>query len=740
VRFKQKQRTRFGPFLLAFGALIVLSPTSIAADVPATEPQKVVLALYGSRPDLPTNVIVDEIIRSTLEHELGPRLDFYAEFLDTARWPEAETQSALHDFLRRRYAHKKLSVIIAVAPSAIDFMRLYGDELFPGVPIVVFGPLDALRDWKSGRPVTGALANGDLSRTVELILRLQPGTREIFVISGASDGERRRQSDARRQLERFAKRVKLTYMDAGSAQDVVRIVARIPDGTVIFFISMYQDSVGNNLLSHEVLSRIARAARVPVYNQTATNVGSGIVGGFVFDPETLGRETAQLTIRVLRGERLQDLPIQESKSIGPMVDWRQLRRWGLDEKRLPAGTVVRFREASPWQTYRWYILSGISLILLEALLISGLLWQRARRRQTSRALEKRTADVQAREELLKIFVKNVPAGVAMLDREMRYIQVSDRWCADYGVDASQVLGRSHYEVFPDMPDQWKEIHRRALDGETLRADEDRWDRKSGITWVRWEVRPWLNANAEPGGILIFAEDITRRKQADEALSGMSRKLIESQEQERSRIGRELHDDINQRLSLLALELDRLNQMGSTDGFHDMLEDSKRRVMEIATGVQALSHQLHSSKLEYLGLGAAAKSFCRELSELHHVRIDLRQNGVPRNLPKEVALCLFRVLQEALQNAVKYSGTDHCEVDLCGTAGGIKLRVRDFGRGFRVDEALVAKGLGLVSMRERVNVAKGEIVINSKPMSGTEITVNVPVPIADPASKVASGAA
>jgi signal transduction histidine kinase len=291
-----------------------------------------------------------------------------------------------------------------------------------------------------------------------------------------------------------------------------------------------------------------------------------------------------------------------------------------------------------------------------------------------------------------------------------------------------------------MPERWREIHRRALDGETLRADEDRWDRKSGTTWVRWEVRPWLKGDGEPGGILIFAEEITRRKQADDALSGMTRKLIESQEQERSRIGRELHDDINQRLALLAVELDRLDQSGSTKNLHDILQKAKVQVMEIATDVQAISHQLHSSKLEYLGLAAAAKSFCREISEMHKVGIGFTQDGVPRNLPQEVALCLFRVLQQALQNGIKYSGSDHFEVDLCGTPADIRLTVRDFGRGFSMDDAMQTNGLGLVSMRERVNLVKGEIEIKSKPMAGTEIIVHVPVPIADLAREVTSGAA
>jgi len=322
---------------------------------------------------------------------------------------------------------------------------------------------------------------------------------------------------------------------------------------------------------------------------------------------------------------------------------------------------------------------------------------------------------------------------------MRYLQVSDRWCADYGIDASRILGRSHYDALPDMPDHWREVHRHALAGETLRAEE-RWDRKSGSTWVRWEVLPWLNLAGEPGGILIFAEEITRRKQVEEELSGMNRKLIQTQEQERSRIGRELHDDINQRLALLAVELEQSEQACSAKDLRHKIQESKARVMDIVAGVEALSHQLHSSKLEYLGLAKAAKSFCRELSETHHVQIDFTQNGVPRNLPEEVALCLFRVLQEALQNAVKYSGGRHFEVDMFGTETNIQLIVRDFGRGFDPAEAMKTKGLGLVSMRERVKLVKGTIAIQSKATAGTEIVVSVPLTAIERASEVVSGAA
>ena len=242
--------------------------------------------------------------------------------------------------------------------------------------------------------------------------------------------------------------------------------------------------------------------------------------------------------------------------------------------------------------------------------------------------EKKSAEdaLRASEDLLKIFVKSVPVGVAMLDRDMRYLQVSDRWCADYSLDSSQALGRSHYELFPDVPQRWKEMHRRGLEGETLRADEDRWDREGGrTTWVRWEIRPWRTSSGVIGGILIFAEDITHRKEMEEAISGMSRKLIESQEQERARIGRELHDDINQRLAMLAVELEQLQDNPSEVA--GRVQELRKQTIEISNDVQALSHELHSSKLEYLGAIKGMKSWCKEFAERHGIQVEFNGTEV-----------------------------------------------------------------------------------------------------------------
>jgi len=344
-------------------------------------------------------------------------------------------------------------------------------------------------------------------------------------------------------------------------------------------------------------------------------------------------------------------------------------------------------------------------------------------RETNRALEEQTALLQAREELLKIFVKNVPAGVAMLDRDMRYVQVSERWCADYGLDSSDVIGRSHHGLFPDIPPRWKEMHRRALQGETLRVEEDCWDRTGGTVWVYWEVRPWMTLDGTPGGILIFAEDITRRKQMEEALSCMTRKLIESQEQERARIGRELHDDINQRIAMLALELEQLQQ--NPCEVESRVQELRKSTAELSNDVQALSHDLHSSKLEYLGVVAGIRSWCKEFGERQKVEIDFRSD-VSSPVPLQIGLSLFRVLQEALTNVIKHSGVRRVEVQLHEKSAQIQLVISDSGSGFNVESALQGRGLGLTSMRERVRLVNGTIAIESKPMDGTTVDVRVPL--------------
>jgi signal transduction histidine kinase len=216
---------------------------------------------------------------------------------------------------------------------------------------------------------------------------------------------------------------------------------------------------------------------------------------------------------------------------------------------------------------------------------------------------------------------------------------------------------------------------------------------------------------------------------------VNRKLIEAQERERARIARELHDDVGQRLALLTVELEQLMQ-ASVHVPAELLkriEELRNHSSQIASDVQSLSHELHSSKLEYLGIAAAMRAFCHELSVQHNVEVVFAHDEIPRTLSQEISLCVFRVAQEALQNAVKHSRVRHFDVELRYAADAIHLTVRDSGSGFDVAESMKASGLGLISMAERLKLVDGQLSIDSQPQQGTTIRASVPLSKAGRAS-------
>jgi PAS domain S-box-containing protein len=248
-----------------------------------------------------------------------------------------------------------------------------------------------------------------------------------------------------------------------------------------------------------------------------------------------------------------------------------------------------------------------------------------------------------------------------------------------------------------------------------------------VHWIagRWQV--FMAASGEPSKMIGVNIDVTERKRAEEALLGMSRKLIEAHEQERTRIGRDLHDDVVQRLALLSIELDGVQQdiPDAASELRTRIEALRDQTTRITNDVQLLSHELHFSKLDYLGVVGAAKNFCKEFSEQHKVEIDFQSHDLPTALPTDLSLSLFRVLQEAVRNATKHSGVKRFEVRLWGSTGEINLTVSDLGAGFDQEAAMKSTGLGLTSMQERLRLVHGELSIKSQPKGGTTIHARVP---------------
>jgi PAS domain S-box-containing protein len=334
------------------------------------------------------------------------------------------------------------------------------------------------------------------------------------------------------------------------------------------------------------------------------------------------------------------------------------------------------------------------------------------------------------EERFRLVANTAPVMIWMSEPDKLCNYFNQPWLTFTGRTLEQELGNGWAEgVHPEDFASCLDTYVKAFDRRQNFHMEYRLRRHDGeYRWILDIGVPRLNPDGSFAGYIGSALDVTERKLANEALSGISRKLIEAHEEERTHLARELHDDINQRLALLEIELEdlELSPPNSVGEISKRANAVRKRISEIGIEIQTISHRLHSSKLEYLGLAAAVKSFCKELSEKQKVEINLTADLMPPSVPYEISLSLFRVLQEALRNAVKHSGAHQFEVDLRGTLYEIQLTVRDAGVGFDLITTMANPGLGLISMQERIRLVKGTISIISTPDTGTTIQARVPL--------------
>jgi PAS domain S-box-containing protein len=308
--------------------------------------------------------------------------------------------------------------------------------------------------------------------------------------------------------------------------------------------------------------------------------------------------------------------------------------------------------------------------------------------------------------------------------------VNESWANATGLPPESALGDGWAAgIHAEDAERSLNTYRTAFDRREPFQMEYRLRRHDGeFRWIFARGVPRYGADRSFAGYIGSAIDVTERHEAEEALSTLSRRLIEAQELERTRLARELHDDINQRMALLMLSLETIRQRLPARSRDLGLEIDG--AIDIATAltqdVQGLSHRLHSSKLHILGLEAAARDVCREVSDRSDVYIRFHAEGILPGLPEDLSVCLYRVLQEALQNAIKHSHSHQIDVSLRRDLSGVTLTVRDSGIGFEVTKALRGPGLGLIGMKERMKLVDGELAIDSSLAGGTTICARVPL--------------
>lgn len=341
------------------------------------------------------------------------------------------------------------------------------------------------------------------------------------------------------------------------------------------------------------------------------------------------------------------------------------------------------------------------------------------------------------EQRFRLVANTAPVLIWMADTDKQCTFFNKCWLDFTGRSLEQELGEGWAKgVHPADAERCLTIYAKAFDARADFEMEYRLRRYDGkYRWVVDYGVPRIESDGTFCGYIGSCVDITDRKMTAESLEELSGRLIAAQEEERGRIARELHDDFSQRLALLGIGLSRLwkKRPESEEEERTVVRELWTRSQEISSDVHRLSHQLHSSKLQHVGLVPALLGLCEEIGEKYRIEVQFADCGVASETPKDVSLCLFRVTQEALNNVVKHSRAKRARVELYQARSEIRLQVVDAGAGFDVELKGTEGGIGLVGMRERLRLVGGRLSVRSAPGRGTEILAEVPLPV--PASEM-----
>jgi PAS domain S-box-containing protein len=824
-------------FALLFICCVLWHTTGVAG---AQENRRVLVLYQLGRSSAPSTA-VDREIREVLEKQTTYHIDLYAEYMETDLFVEPASQQKILDWYLEKYRVHQPDIIIAVGGAPIRFMLREHDKNFPGVPTVICGSMEDFTNSPGlGPEFTGTWMYSNAAKTLDVALKLQPGTEEVLVVNGASSFDKLLETSFRTELQSYEGRLKLTYLSGLSMSSLLLRLRHAPNHSIILFGSIGQDGTGRRFDSaSQSLPMILAAASVPTYVARDVLVGQGSVGGYVMSYAGQGRVAAEDVMKILGGEKPQNIPIVKGDDLY-LFDWRALQHWDLEEHGLPTGSIVINRQPTLIEAYGRYVFAGLIVLFAQLLLILQLLSQRAKERTIRRYLHESEARLREAQSIaqcgswvwdirvdkmhwsdemyriLGMVPQSVPADRrlahpensehyaaemrqaadthqpysaeyrivrpngeerivlesgytkydsqqkpismigTMLDvtehrqaeqvlREseerfrtmadgapiMMWISDTTKLCTDFnrgwllftGRAIEEELGNGWAEgVHPDDLQRCLAIYNEAFDERQFFSMEYRLRRHDGqYRWIIDDGSPRFLADGSFAGYIGCCFDIHDRKEADLARLELARRLMGAQEAERSRIARELHDGIGQEIALLSIQMQRASASKKS-----VMEEFSNKLSKIGVHVGRLSHQLHSSELEFLGLAVAITKLCREFSEEYPIALTCACRNIPRELNNDIALTFLRIVQEALHNVAKHSGAKTVQVEVDGTEEELSLSVCDDGSGFDVRATKASAGLGLISMRERIYLLAGEFTIEATPNVGTCIRARAPL--------------
>jgi PAS domain S-box-containing protein len=705
------------PYLkaLVWGVLLLLAFSSTArsnSDIatPANSRPLNVLMLYSFGYGKPIHRIFESGFRPILETRTRAQINYFTEILEWSRFADEDYEEKLVELFQHRYSKIKIDLIITFLKPALDLTLKYREDLFPGVPVVYTLIGEDVERVELGSQSTGIYAEVDIEGTVNTILQIHPDTDKIAVISGASTVAQAWEAKARKVHSGLSKDIEFIFLSKLPLNDLLKKVSELPERTVVLFLLYFLDGSGRFSIATDVVQDISRASSAPVYGLNDIFLGRGIVGGKLNSAEVLGSTVGDLGARILLGEDVQNIPeITKAPNVN-MFDWRELKRWKIDQHVLPAGSDVRFRELSFWETYKWLIIGILAVSIIEAILIFIMLLHRKQRKRAEHELSES-------EKKLRNLIDNAPVGISITSLDGIATEANPTIIKMFGYESKDEFLKVPMSTLYSDPEDRKQFLEVVSRG-TVKDFETRFKRTDGT--VFWGKITSVSQFTETGTVQMVnvLEDVTDRRQNEEK--------IRANLEEKEILLKEIHHRVKNNLQSISGLLNLQATYGDDVWVSKILKDCQNRILSMALIHERLYQLEDLSRIDFSDyvyqLARQLKNSFGSVAENVFVRTECEDTFFNLDTAIPCGLIITELVSNALKHGFPNSNGEVWVRLKTSEKGEYELSVSDNGIGLPSEmDFESATTLGLMLVRSFVEFLAGTIELDRDEGTAYRIT-------------------